>query len=141
MVRLKKIKNFIPVLFFILILIPIFANAANIVPCGGWNYDSNGNRTTKQDPCGFDDLLKLVNNIINWIILISVPVAAGVFAWAGLKYMTTSVVEQKSEAKTMITKTLIGFVAILSAWIIVTTITNALLNSDFIKEVPVEGVK
>ncbi len=89
--------------------------------------------------CGYQDLLKLVNNIINWIILISVPVAAGVFAWAGFKYMTTGISDQKSEAKAMINKVFIGFVVILSAWIIVNTITNNLLRPEFKEAVPVEG--
>jgi hypothetical protein len=91
--------------------------------------------------CGYYDLLKLINNIINWIITISVPIAAGVFAWAGIKYMTTGVMDQKAEAKEMLRKVLVGFVAILSAWIIVTTITNALLKPEFKTAVPVEGVK
>lgn len=123
----KKIKEIISLLFLIaIVIIPIFANA-DIVPC--------------INDCGYEDLLKLINNIINWIILISVPVAAGVFAWAGFKLMTTGVIDEKAAAKEMLKKTLIGFVVILSAWIIVTTITDALLSKDFEGAIPIEGVK
>ena len=73
--------------------------------------------------------------------MISVPVAAGVFAWAGIKLMTTGVADEKSAAKEMIRKVFIGFVVILAAWIIVTTITNTLLKDEFKSAVPVEGVK
>lgn len=130
---MKKIKNFIPIILLLLVIIvPVFVNAADpIIPCGG----------PGQNQCGYGDLLKLVNNIINWIIMISVPVAAGVFAWAGIKYMVTGVSDQKSEAKAMMVKVFIGFTAILAAWIIVTTITNTLLSDEFKKAVPVEGVK
>ena len=73
--------------------------------------------------------------------MISVPVAAGVFAWAGFKYMTSAVVDQKAAAKAMLQKVFIGFVVILAAWLIVTTITNTLLSPEFKQAVPVEGVK
>lgn len=135
-------KNILIFSLLLVIIVPVFANAANIVPCGGWNYDDNGNRTTQQSACGYDDLLQLVNNIINWIITISVPVAAGVFAWAGIKYMTTGISDQKSAAKAMLIKVFWGFMAILAAWIIVTTILNALLSdtSGVRGAVPIEGV-
>jgi len=123
----KKIKNFLPILFLLLIIVPVLTFAqGGFIPC-----DKN---------CGYNDLLKLVNNVINWIIMISVPVAAGVFAWAGIKYMTTGISDQKTEAKKMLTKVFIGFVFILAAWIIVTTITNALLSENAKKAVPIEGV-
>lgn len=122
----KKIKTFLPLLILFVVLIPVFANA-QIIPC--------------TDNCGFADLLKLVNNIINWIIMVSFPVAAGVFAWAGFKLMTTGVVDEKSAAKEMIRKVFIGFMAILAAWIIVTTITNTLLSDEFKDAVKIEGVK
>lgn len=106
--------------------VPILAGAQGnpIIPC--------------TNNCGYADLLKLVNNIINWIIMISMPVAAGVFAWAGFKYMTTGVVDERTAAKNMIQKVLIGFVCILAAWIIVGTIIKALLNPDVANTVPID---
>jgi|SRR3989344_2809273 len=126
-------------LLLVVVIIPVFANAADpIIPCGDHIRDPNtGNIIGEQEPCGYGDLLKLVNNIINWIIMISVPVAAGVFAWAGITYMTTGVADKKSYAKSMMTKVFTGFVIILAAWIIVTTITKALLLNPSI--VPIEG--
>ena len=125
-------KKILPILIILFILItPVFSFAQGpFVPdCG-----TQGN-------CGYQDLLKMVNNIIKWIIMISVPVAAGVFAWAGFIYMTTGIADQKSYAKGMLWKVFWGFVAILSAWIIVNTITNTLLSPDFKSAVPVEGTK
>lgn len=90
--------------------------------------------------CGYYDLLRLVNNLINWIIMVSAPIAAGVIAWAGFLYMTTGVSDQKSAAKKIIQKVFIGFVFILSAWLIVTTIVNALLSDEVRGAVPVQGV-
>jgi|LSQX01.2.fsa_nt_gb hypothetical protein len=113
----QKTKQFLPFIFLaLLILIPAMANAG-IIPC--------------KDNCNFEHLIELVRNVIDLIIKISIPVATAVFAWAGFKYMTSGVVDQKAEAKEMIRKVFIGFVFILSAWLIVSTIINALLNEDF----------
>lgn len=115
-------KQFLTLLILICVfLVPVFVFAQEtnkpLIPC--------------TNDCDFDDLLTLVDNIIEWIILISVPVAAGVIAWAGILYMTTGVASTKEKAKGIIQKVLIGFVAILSAWIIVTTIINSLLRDSF----------
>jgi hypothetical protein len=119
---MKKIKNFIPILLLLIIVIPVFVSAQIIPNCS--------------PNCGYNDLLTLVNNIINWIIWIAVPVAAGVFAWAGIKLMTTGVADEKSAAKAMIWKVFIGLVFILAAWIIVGTIIKALLQNP--SSVPVQ---
>ena len=120
----KKIKRIPLILTLFIIIIPVLTFAqGGFIPC--------------DKDCGYSDLLKLENNVIGWIIIISTPVAAGVFAWAGIKYMTTGISDQKSVAKEMLRKVLFGFVFILAAWIIVTTITKALLKDSSI--VPVEG--
>ena len=119
---MKKIKNFIPILLLLIIVIPVFVSAQIIPNCS--------------PNCGYNDLLTLVNNIINWIILISVPVAAGVFAWAGILDMTTGISDKKSQAKDMMWKVFVGFVFILAAWIIVGTIVKALLRPNL--TVPVD---
>lgn len=133
----KKIKRFLPfILLFLIIVVPVFAHAA-IIPCGGLADDG----VTKQPDCDFNYLLVLVNNIIKWIIMVSAPIAAAVFAWAGIIYMTTGIADKKSQAKTMLWKVFIGFVVILSAWIIVTTITNTFLTADFKSAVRIQGVQ
>lgn len=81
--------------------------------------------------CDFNDLLVLVSNILRWIVMISIPISAGVFAWAGFQLMTTGIADKRSEAKSMIKKVFIGFVFILSAWLIVGTILDAILKPEF----------
>jgi hypothetical protein len=120
------IKNFLiafMILFVFVVPTIIFAQESGngLIPCGGKG----------QNECGFNDLLALVNNIINWIIIVSIPIATGVIAWAGILYMTTGVAGTKEQAKKMIQKVLMGFAAILAAWLIVTTMINALLDSSF----------
>lgn len=134
MITIKKIQpqKILPFLILLVLIVPIFVFAQNSEPPIIPNCSPN---------CGYQDLLILVNNIINWIIWISMPVAAGVFAWAGILYMTSGVVDQKAHAKGIMVNVFIGFVVILSAWLIVNTITNTLLRDEFKKAVPVEGTK
>ena len=114
--------------------------SANFIPCGGHIYDTEGNIKGEQKPCDLNFLLEMVDKIITWIIMISIPVAAGVFAWAGILYMTTGIAGKKEEAKKILIKVFWGLVFILASWLIVTTITNTLLSDDFRESVPIEGV-
>ena len=119
----EKIKKFLPIVLILFVLItPVFVLAYNpltdpVIPQCSPN-------------CGYSDLLQLASNLISWVIMISVPIATGVFAWAGIVYMTTGVADKKSYAKGMMISVLKGFVAILAAWLIVTTITGIFLNSS-----------
>jgi TRAP-type C4-dicarboxylate transport system permease small subunit len=121
----NKIKKYLPIIMLLLILIPVISFAQ-----GGLGLDSKGRIMGGIIPCidncGYKDLLQLVTNIINWIIAVSIPVCAGVFAWAGFQYMTSSVVNKKEAAKKTLQKVFIGFVFILSAYLIVDTILKAL---------------
>jgi hypothetical protein len=114
------IKNFFVFSLLLLIIsVPVLATA-EIIP------SNCGDVANGQPECGYNDLLKLINNVIDWIMMVAVPVAAGIFAWVGFKYMTTGVSDQKSEAKKMLWKVFIGLVFILGAWLIVDTILKAL---------------
>lgn len=128
-------KKFLTTIILALIIltpaIPVFAQGG-FIPCGG--YDKEGNR---QRECGYYDLLEMVNRIVKWLVIVSAPVAAGVIAWSGFLYMTTGVSDQKSAAKKMITKVFIGFVFILGAWLIVSTVLDAILADKFEEAVPV----
>ncbi len=113
-------KKFLIVFVFLIVLLPVlsFAQSPQIVPCNG-------------PDCGFDDFIKLIENIIQYIIFISAPLAACVVAYAGFIIMTSGVADRIGEAKKMIQKVVIGFFFILGAWIIVDTILIVLLDDSF----------
>ena len=119
-------KKLLPILMILFVLLPVFSLAQStpastrLVPCDGVVV-----------PCTFNHLMQLLNNIIKYIILISVPIAACVIAYAGFIIMTSGVSDKISQAKAMIQKVVIGFAFILAAWIIVNTILFALLKPEF----------
>jgi hypothetical protein len=79
--------------------------------------------------CGLDDLVALVQRVINWIIMIFAPIAMIMFAWAGVLMVTAGGNKgQIDRAKGIFTNVAIGLVIVLSAWLIVYTITTTLLK-------------
>lgn len=123
MQSLYKNKYFLSIGFILLVLLPVFAFAqsGNFLPLVP--------ECPAGQECGYAQLLELVRRLINWLIVISVPVSAGVFAWAGFILMTSGDnAGKRSEAKSMMTKVFIGFVFILSAWLIVSTVVGAILD-------------
>jgi hypothetical protein len=79
--------------------------------------------------CNFLDLMKLVSNVLKFLTLLTLPLATIGFAYAGWLLLTANGNEGKwSDAKEIFTKVLIGFIFVFAAWLIVRTITNALLD-------------
>ncbi|MEK7599317.1 MAG: hypothetical protein AAB474_02640 [Patescibacteria group bacterium] len=110
-------------LFFIFIFFFLFFNpalAAGLVPCGG----------ERQEPCNTCDLINLANTIINFLIKdIIAPLAAlGILA-AGIVILTAGGSESRlGQGKQMLWNILIGFIIVMSAWLIVSTILAHLIT-------------
>lgn len=121
-------------LFFIVVLFPISSHAQYIgsddpqdkhfqlVPCDG-----------VEVPCDFNALMTLFNRVISFIFYVSIPLAAISFSYAGYLYLSAAGDTNKIEKAHEIFKTvLIGFIFIISAWLIVYTITHTLLSDEFL---------
>ena len=115
----KKILNIFLVVFFAsLFILPIVSIAANdpgLVPCG----------TIKNSAeCGFNDLFKLINTVINFILFkMAVPIAAIMFAYAGFMLVSSAgSPEKRTKAKEVFINVAIGLIIVAGAWIFVHTI-------------------
>lgn len=110
---------------FVLILsvmIPVLVLAAEnpLIPCDGVS--------TK---CEFKHVVILVNNVISFIINISITVASGMLIWAGILYATAGPDTGKtSRAKGIFKAVIVGFLVMFSAWLIVYTIVKGLTGQD-----------
>jgi len=116
--RNKKFITCVTALFLLFVFImPVLSHAQNgLITCDGVN--------TK---CTFDSLIGLINNIINWIIGIAGVIFTISCIYGGFLYMTSgSNPGNKAKAKSILYSTLIGFVIILVAWLIVYTILHTL---------------
>lgn len=130
-------KNSAGVAAFIIItllVLPVLSLAAGLVPCGdNPTVDASGKVT---GACTFNDFITMINNIINWIISIAgviftISCVYGGFLWI----MSGESPEKKTRAQTILWRTLLGFVIILTSWLIVYTILNTLApgNTSILK--------
>ena len=108
------------ILMSLLTFLPIVASAA-IVPC-------NGPDCT---PC---DVAKLAQNILTFLVEISVILATIGIAWSGLRYMVMSGGDEGAvrQAKEMFTNVVVGLVIVLAAWLIVDTVIKLFVNQSVI---------
>ena len=123
------------VIFFLslmLLVVPVisFANVQGeggwllftIVPCG----------EDDPDTCNLNQLVELIRRIINVLFAVSIPLSLIAFTWVGILLLTAKGnVGRIRQAKEIALKVLIGFIFILAAWLIVYTITSALLKPEF----------
>lgn len=128
------------VLIFVTIAAPFVAQAVwvpnqPVVPCG---IDKSKLSAEQQanvpeeytQPCDFNGIVKLANNIISIGIYLAVLVAVAMFAYAGYLYLTSAGDTGKmKEAHTIFTNAGYGFLFVLGAWLLVTLILSALVKT------------
>ena len=105
----------------LVLVLPQATFAAGLVPdCG-----DNGN------PCQFCHVVKLINNVIAWLVVVLSMVAAGLFAWAGMRIvMDQGNTSARGWAKNVFYNVAIGFLIILAGWLIVDTVMKAFLTDQ-----------
>ena len=103
-------------LILTIIYVPVITHAqGNLIPCDG-------------EDCSFEKLMVLFNNVINFMLFtLATPFAAIVFAYAGWLYMRSGDnPSNKTKAKSMFFKMLIGYGVALGAYLIVKVIMQGL---------------
>lgn len=82
--------------------------------------------------CNLCEFVKTLNRIINFLLGLTVPLAMGLFAWAGILYYTSAASEENiKKAKGIFRNTLVGFLIAISGWLIVQTTINVLAGNKF----------
>ena len=112
--------------FFVALFMPIFAFAdglipKQLVPCDG----------SAASPCDFPALIHGVQHVITFLLVVAAPIASILFAYAGFLYLTAQGdTGQVSKAHSIFLTVFLGLVFALAAWLVVNTISNALLGSS-----------
>ncbi|MFP4022848.1 MAG: pilin [Candidatus Paceibacterota bacterium] len=117
---MRSLGKIIPSLVF---LSPILVNAGGgLIPCDG-------------PDCNFCHFIQLGQNLIEFLVIVAIPLAAIAFAWAGFTYMTSGGNQQKvAQAHGIFTKVAIGLVLVLGAYLIVDLIITALTEHDSVSD-------
>ena len=119
------------------VITPASGTYSGLVPCGNQYYPASDpvHGGEVSNPCTFADFFTGIKNVTDALIKIALAVAAISFSYAGFLYMTAFGDEGKVEhAHEIFRKVVWGFVIMLGAWLIVTTIEKALVS-------PASGIK
>lgn len=94
----------------LIIALPEMTAAAGLVPCGG----------PGEDPCQFCSVVKLINNVVDWLGVVLFIIVALIIAVMGLRLVSSvGAVEAKTQAKRIIANVIVGYIIFLAGWLIV----------------------
>jgi hypothetical protein len=80
--------------------------------------------------CDFAAAIAMINTLINYLIMISMPLAAVGFAWGGWLYLTAGGESGIEKSKKVFTSVGIGIIVILSGWLVFKLIETTFLNTN-----------
>lgn len=108
---------------FCLTLLPLLVSAqgSKPFPCTGFA------------DCDWDALVELGNNVLQWFVFISVPIATLVIVYAGIQMVLTPTNPEKhKEATKILWSAVLGLVLILGAWVIIHSLLVFLDRGDIL---------
>ena len=112
----KFFASVVSVFLLLVLLLPAFSSAG-IVNCDG----------TAEHQCNFSSFIGMINGIISWIISIAGVIFTISAIYGGFLYMTSGEKPaNRAKANGILWNTLLGFVIVLVAWLIVYTLLNVL---------------
>ncbi len=112
---------------FTFVLRPEASHAAygGLVICDGVADPAKGEVT-----CDFNYLIKTIVNLFNWFFIMTIPIAVGLFAYAGILYIT-GVEGNIKKAKKIFQNVGIGFIIMLVAFTVVHTVLSWVVSDQF----------
>ncbi len=125
-------KQKILILSLVVFLMPFFADARGLVPCGG----------VDEKPCTVKDVFVLVARVTNKLIAIAGIYAVYVIIGAGWWMINTMGDEERLTGyKKQLTQAIVGFVLVLMAYMLMNTIVNYILIGGAGKKITLEDGK
>lgn len=116
---MAKYFSFILLGLLAVIPLPALAQFGPIVP-----------EVCKTCACGFGGVLAIIQNVVNFIIAISIIIATLIMVWAGGLYIMSSTnPESRSTANKMLLNAVIGIMIVLSAWLVVDFVMKTLYDN------------
>ncbi|MCH7828755.1 hypothetical protein IH982_02780 [Patescibacteria group bacterium] len=111
-------KKFLPIVLIVFLFLPLLIFAQQgLVPCG-----EAGN------PCKLCHLFQLVNNILNWVLFVIIPIIAPIFIVIGGIYLLIARGDPGmfSKGKSVLTATVIGLIIVYTAYVLLSTVLTSL---------------
>lgn len=122
------------IFLFALVAIPsiAFAQSGGLVSCGKTEIGADGTPYIS-NPCDYADFVATLQNILNFLIYtLATPIATLLIAISGFKMVTSGGDPSAyKKAKTVLKNTMIGYVIMLSAFLVIKLIITFLFGEDF----------
>lgn len=119
---MKKFAQILGFAFVLLLILLPFISSADLITCGG---------PTDSKMCDFNSFIGTLNFIIEWLIKIAVVIFTLTLVWGGYLYVTSGANPgNKDKAKKVLWNTFLGFIIMISAWLIVHTLLKMLVGAD-----------
>ena len=113
-----KPKSLLLFVLLVLSLIPLFASAHGLVPCGG----------SGENPCNVQDIFSLIARVTNWLIYVAGIYAVFQIVNAGFWLIVTMGNEESiTKWKGALTEAVVGFVLVMMAYVLINTAVNSIL--------------
>ena len=131
---IKKIKVFVLILVLGSLILPLFSQAAGLVPCGRIEDDISTTRN-ETDPCQICHLFVIFDNVTDFLLFDFIPYIVVLMAViGGIMYLTANGNPEKvTSANRFLTSIVIGFLIVYGAYVIVNSffLTIGVATSDF----------
>ncbi len=102
-----------------------------LLPLAAFGQEAGGLVTCSGPDCNFCTFIAMVDKVIKFIFTLMVLGSVLMMVYAGFQLVVSQGNEHAmGEAKGMISNVIIGFVIVMSAWLIVDTMMKALLRTD-----------
>ena len=102
-------------------------DTGGLVPCG------NSDNYITATECNLCDVGILLQRFINFLLIVSIPIAVGMFAWAGIMYFTSAANPKRIAQVHKVFKSIfIGFVIVLTGYLIVGAIIKTVAGESII---------
>jgi hypothetical protein len=139
-----NMKRFLPsrralyVAGFLFIAAPLYVYAQTtkgLVPCGNPTGAFNGYTPAyflQATSCNICYLAVLIQEIVNFLIMVAIPISVAMFAWAGIMYFTSAGNPKNiGRAHKIFSGVFWGFIIALSGWLLVQVALQAITSSDY----------
>lgn len=138
---MKTLRAWVSVyLALALFILPVAVNAQGLVPCGAWEgpvptagTDAYKDYLEVTAGCNLCDVGRVMQSVIDFAIVgLAIPLAAAMFAYAGVLYFTAGSNSHRISRATSIFKNVgIGFLIVISGWLIINTIMTVTFSKSF----------
>ncbi len=82
--------------------------------------------------CNFCYLAQLIQNVVNFLVMVTIPISVAMFAWAGIMFFTSAANPKRiTQAKKIFSSVFIGFMIAIFGWLGVQVILQTITSSNY----------